>query len=171
MRGRFHIGAAGRSVLVLVYRPAGYAQDMPHVVVDLDTGVPAEQMMAAATDFSERRPELWPNISRDFWRLHDRGSNWAEVTEGSPGVWARERYEWSDNRVVGTTQDSNVWQPGGTWTLTAVPGNGTGSHIRVVLDRRWKGKGWLFSLPVALVGRQMFTRNLQKTLNVLAPDS
>jgi len=47
------------------------------------------------------------------------------------------------------------------------PANGAGSHIRVVLDRRWKGKGWLFYVPVALFGRQMFRRNLQKTLNVI----
>ena len=32
--------------------------------------------MAAATDFSERRPELWPNISREFWQLHDQ---WPEL--------------------------------------------------------------------------------------------
>jgi hypothetical protein len=37
----------------------------------------------------------------------------------------------------------------------------------VVLDRRWKGKGWLFYAPVALFGRQMFKKNLQKTLDVL----
>jgi len=141
---------------------------MPRVVVDVDADVPPGRMMAAATDFSERRPELWPNISGDFWKLHDHGPDWAEATEGSPAVWARERYEWSDNRVVGTTQDSNVWQSGGTWTLTVEPRDGDQSHIRVVLDRRWKGKGWLFSVPVALFGQQMFKRNLQKTLDVLA---
>ena len=65
--------------------------------------------------------EWWPNISREFWRLHDRGENWAEATEGSPSVWARERYDWARNSVVGTTQESNVWQPGGTWALTAEP--------------------------------------------------
>jgi hypothetical protein len=79
-----------------------------------------------------------PNISGEFWQLHDSGSNWAEATEGSPSVWARERYEWSGNRVVGTTQDSNVFRPGGTWTLTADPRDGGGSHVRVVLDRRFK---------------------------------
>jgi hypothetical protein len=140
---------------------------MPHVVVDIDAAVSAERMMAAATDFSERRPELWPNISREFWKLHDRGPSWAEATEGSPAVWARERYEWSDNRVVGTTQDSNVWQSGGTWALTVEPRNG-GSHIQMVLDRRWKGRGWVFCVPVALFGRRMFERNLQKTLAVIA---
>jgi Polyketide cyclase / dehydrase and lipid transport len=143
---------------------------MPHVVVDVDSEVPAERVLAAATDFSERRPELWPNISREFWQLHERGANWAEATEGSPGVWARERYEWSDNRVVGTTQDSNVFQPGGTWTLAVEPRDGGGSHIHLVLDRRFKGKGWLFYPAVALFGRRMFERNLQKTLDVLAAE-
>jgi hypothetical protein len=38
----------------------------------------------------------------------------------------------------------------------------------VVLDRRWKGRGWLFYVPVALFGPQMFTKNLQKTLDVIA---
>jgi hypothetical protein len=143
---------------------------MPRVVVDVDSDVPAERMLAAATDFSERRPELWPNISRDFWQLHDRGANWAEATEGSPGVWARERYELSGNRVVGTTQDSNVFRPGGTWQLTVEPRGGDGSHIRIVFDRRFKGRGWVFYPAVALFGRRMFERNLQKTLDVLARD-
>ena len=39
---------------------------MPHIVVDIDSDVPAEQVLAAATDFSEQRPALWPNISREF---------------------------------------------------------------------------------------------------------
>jgi len=139
---------------------------MPHVIVDVDSDVPAERVLAAATDFSERRPELWPNISRDFWRLHDEGVDWAEATEGSPAVWARERYEWAGDRVVGTTQESNVWRPGGTWTLTARPRDG-GSHIRIDLDRRFKGRGWIFYPMVMLFGRRMFERNVEKTLNVL----
>jgi hypothetical protein len=136
--------------------------------VDVDSDVPAEQVFAAATDFSERRPELWPNISREFWQLHDSGANWADATEGSPSVWAREHYEWSGNRIVGTTQDSNVWEPGGTWTLTVHPHKGNGSHIHIDLERRFKGKGWIFYPAVALFGRRMFERNLQKTLDVLA---
>jgi hypothetical protein len=34
--------------------------------------------------FSERRAELWPNFSREFWQLHEHGLNWADATEGSP---------------------------------------------------------------------------------------
>jgi hypothetical protein len=114
---------------------------MPRVVIDVDSDVPAEQVFAAATNFSEQRPELSPNISREFWQLHNSGPNWADATEGSPSVWAREHYKWSDNRIVGTTQDSNVWEPGGTWTLTVHPHNGNGSHIHIDLRRRFKGKG------------------------------
>lgn len=51
--------------------------------------------------------------------------------------------------------------------MIAEPRRGAGSHIRVVLDRRWKGKGWLFAPMVALFGRQMFKRSLQMTLTVL----
>jgi hypothetical protein len=96
---------------------------------------------------------------------------WSELGRGhrgKSGVWARERYEWSDSHVVGTTQDSNVFRPGGTWQLTVEPRDGDGSHIRLVLDRRFKGKGWLFYPAVALFGRRIFERNLRKTLDVLA---
>jgi hypothetical protein len=48
---------------------------MPHVVIDVDSDVPAERVFAAATDFSERRPEVRPNISREFGQLHGSGPN------------------------------------------------------------------------------------------------
>lgn len=67
-----------------------------------------------------------------------------------------------------TVASSNVWQPGGTWDLTVESRNETGSHLHLVFDRRWKGKGWLFSPVVAVFGRRMFEPNLQKTLDALA---
>jgi hypothetical protein len=54
--------------------------------------------------------------------------------------------------------------------LTAEPRDG-GSHVRVVLERRFKGRGWIFYPMVALFGRQMFERNLVKTLRVLRNSS
>jgi hypothetical protein len=41
-------------------------------------------------------------------------------------------------------------------------------NMRVILDRRQKGKGWLFSPMVAIFWRQVFKRNTQQTLKVLA---
>jgi Polyketide cyclase / dehydrase and lipid transport len=142
---------------------------MPHIDISVDSDVPAARVLAAATDFSDRRPEYWPNIDRGHYRVHGQGEGWAEATEGSPSVWARERYEWSGNRVVGTTQESNVFHPGGTWTLTAEPQDG-GSRVRIVLDRRFKGRGWLFYPAIVLFGERIFERNLRKTLDVLSSE-
>jgi hypothetical protein len=88
---------------------------VPRIAYSVDTDLAPERVLAAITDFSDRRPDLWPNISRKFWKLHDSGENWAECTEGSDvagGIWARERYEWTANRVVGTVRESNVFASG-----------------------------------------------------------
>ena len=58
--------------------------------------------------------------------------------------------------MVGTTQDSNVFQPGGTCDLTVEPRNGNGSHLHLDFHRLWKAKGWLFNPVAALFGRRMF---------------
>ena len=63
-----------------------------------------ERFIAALTDFTDRRPALWPNLDTKFYRLHERGDTWAEVTEGTDvlgGVWARERYVDDQDRPRG----------------------------------------------------------------------
>jgi hypothetical protein len=84
--------------------------------------------------------------------------------QGTASAGARERYHWSGNRVVGTTRDSNVFQAGGTWTLIAELRHGDGSHVRVILDRRWKSKGWLFYPMVALFKRAVVLRQKRTQL-------
>ena len=66
---------------------------------EADGDVSPERFIAALTDFSSRRPEWWPNLSPTFFKVHQLGDTWADVTEGSDdlgGVWARERYDWSE---------------------------------------------------------------------------
>ena len=90
-----------------------------------------EQFVAGLTDFGPGRAELFPNSADDYLKVHSQGTNEADVTEGSGGVWERLRYDWSDpSRVVLTTIDSNTWgghsgyiytfprQPDGTTPLT-----------------------------------------------------
>jgi hypothetical protein len=73
-------------------------------------------------------------------------------------------------RVVGQPDSRNdVWVPDGTWALTVHPHNGNGSHIHIDLDRRFKGKGWIFYPAVALFGRRMFKRNLCKRRSTCSP--
>jgi hypothetical protein len=135
----------------------------------VETDLPPERVLAAATDFTDKRPDIWPNLSRKFWKLHDSGPGWAECTEGTDiagGIWARERYEWSGNRVVGTVQDSNIFKSG-TWTMTVDPLPNGGSRITVVNDRVPRGKGWLFRPMMLLVGKKMLAGHLEKTLEIV----
>jgi hypothetical protein len=48
-----------------------------------DGTISPERFIAALTDFSEGRPEQWPNLDARFYRLHELGDTWAEVTEGT----------------------------------------------------------------------------------------
>lgn len=145
---------------------------MTRVHFTLETDVPAERVLAAAVDFSERRPGLWPNISRRFFQVYDTGETWAEVTEGSDvmgGIWARERYDWSEPGTVrGTVQESNVFQPGGTWELRVHPTNTGGSRIELTRDRRGTGKGRIIEMMLAIGGRKVLSSGLQQTLEILA---
>ena len=76
---------------------------MARLHFEADGAVSADRFIAALTDFSERRPELWPDLDAKFYELHELGDTWAEVTEGTDvlgGVWARERYDWSEPGIV-----------------------------------------------------------------------
>ncbi len=81
--------------------------------------------VAALTDFGERRAGVWTETSHPkVYRVHATGPTWADVTEGVPFTWSRERYDWSEPGVVRLTQiDSNVAVPVGTieYRLTETP--------------------------------------------------
>jgi hypothetical protein len=143
---------------------------MPRIEFTVESDVPPERVLAAATDFTERRPEIWPNVSRKYYKVHDQGDTWAEVTEGSEvmgGIWARERYDWSTPGLVrGTVIDSNIFA-GGIWELRAEPNGRGGSRVTIVNDRKPKGKGKVSALMMRFVGKGLLTRHLQRTLAIL----
>jgi hypothetical protein len=141
---------------------------MPRIEFSLDTDLPADQVFAAITDFTDRRPDLWPNISRKFYEVHATGENWAEATEGTEvigGIWARERYEWSPGEVRATVMDSNIAKSG-TWEMRVVSRDG-GSHIEVVNHRQFTGKGRVLAVGLVLIGRSVLKKDLEKTLDIL----
>jgi Polyketide cyclase / dehydrase and lipid transport len=143
---------------------------VPRIEFTVDSNVAPERVLAAAADFSDRRPELWPNISRRYYKVHERGDTWAEATEGSDlmgGIWARERYDWSTPGAVhATVVDSNVFA-GGTWELRAEPNGRGGSRIQVVNDRRPKGKGRVAAVMMTFTGKQLLRKQLGRTLAIL----
>ena len=138
-----------------------------------DGTISPERFIAALTDFSDRRPALWPNLDTKFYRLHERGDTWAEVTEGTDvlgGVWARERYDWSaPGRVVLRLVESPHFRPGTTIEYTVTPRPGGGCQVDVVSSRipvSWPGRlvGWILQV----VGSRRLARDLQTTLGRIA---
>jgi hypothetical protein len=126
-----------------------------------------EAVREALTDFSERRPELWPAIDPRIYRVHEVSASSAVVTEGTDvigGIWATELYEWDGSGTVrATIQESNFWHPGGKWELTATPRNGGGSILRVTRDRRAKNvKSRIFELVMRVVGARVLAKELLK---------
>ena len=108
---------------------------MPKAEFDLHTTAPPERVHAALIDFSDRRPEVWPGLSREQFKVHELGDTWAIVQEGNLKpikVWAKERYDWSQPGVVSwIVEESNFAQPGKgvSARLTRASDGGTDIHI------------------------------------------
>jgi len=111
------------------------------VRVTAETSAPPERVLDAARDFSERRAEVWPNVSLNHLEVHERGDTFAEVTEGlfSGFFWERCRYDWSrPGSVTATVRDSNILQPGSSWEIKATPGN-DGTLVEAMFAREYRG--------------------------------
>ena len=104
---------------------------------------------------------MWRDVHVEHMTVHDRGETWADVTEGNPWpiglVWERLRYDWSQpGSVRGTVIDSNLFKPGSTWEIHAMPAPG-GCQVEVIALRRLKGRGWLLwpFFPLGLARRDV----------------
>jgi hypothetical protein len=146
---------------------------MAKIHYEADGDVSAERFIAALTDFSDQRPALWPNLDTKFFKLVDRGDTWAEVTEGTDflgGVWARERYDWSQpGRVTLRLLGSPDFQAGTTidYHVTSRP-NG-GCHVTVDFQRTASSlRGRLVGVLVQVGGARRFRDALRVTLARLA---
>ena len=133
-----------------------------------DGPITAERFIAALTDFGERRPELWPNLDTKFFRLHERGDTWAEVTEGTDvlgGVWARERYDWSEPGIVRLRLlESADFRPGTVIEYRVTPNADGGCHVEVDFQRIAKSlRGRVVGLLVQLAGPRRFSADLRQT--------
>ena len=134
-------------------------------ITETTTATP-EQFLAALTDFGPDRAEIWGNSQEQFLKVHDRGETWADVTEGSFGVWERLRYDWSNPLdIVLTTTDSNAWggASGHRYTLTPSPDGGTCVHM-VMVRHGIHVKGHLLGVLLPVVGRSFVRKGLLRAL-------
>lgn len=139
---------------------------MAAVSFTIDSPRHPDEVIGALTDFTDRRPDLWPSIDRSVYTVHEVGDGFAEATEGSDvmgGIWARERYEWSNGHVRATLVESNFWHPGGTWQATITPHDGGGSRIEVTRDRDPKVlKARILEAMMRIVGAKILAADLAK---------
>jgi hypothetical protein len=128
-----------------------------------------EQFIAGLTDFGPGRSNLFGNSADEYLKVHDKGPGYADVTEGSGGIWERLHYDWSDPRhVVLTTTDSNLWggHSGHTYTFTPQP-NGT-TDLDVVIVREGKNiKGRLLGFFIGICGKGFLEKTFGKTVKAI----
>jgi hypothetical protein len=139
-----------------------------HNSLQTTTATP-EQFIAGLTDFGPGRAKLFGNSTDEYLKVHEKGSTYADVTEGSSGIWERLHYDWSNpEHVVLTTTDSNLWggRSGHTYTFTRQP-NGT-TDVDVVIVREGKNlKGWLLGAFLGVVGKGQLEKWFAKTLKAI----
>jgi hypothetical protein len=128
-----------------------------------------EQYIAGLTDFGPGRSKIFPNSADGDLKVHDQGPTYADVTEGSGGVWERLHYDWSDpSRVVATTTDSNAW--GGhsshTYTFTRQPDGKT--DVDYVVVREGKNlKGRLLGVVLGTVGKSRLEKAFKNSVSAI----
>ena len=128
-----------------------------------------EEFIAGLTDFGPGRSQLFKNSADSYLKVHDLGPNWADVTEGSGGVWERLYYDWSDpHHVQLKTIDSNLFggASGHTYTLTTQP-DGT-TVVDVVLVREGKNfKGRVVATVLGTVGKRSLAKAFANSVKAI----
>ena len=135
----------------------------------LSTTATPEQFVAGLTDFGPGRKELFSNSADSYLKVHDKGSDYADVTEGSSGIWERLRYDWSDPmHVVLTTTDSNLWggRSGHTYTFTRQPNGMTDVDVVIVRDGK-NFKGRLLGGFLGIAGKGVLEKAFAKSLKAI----
>ena len=145
---------------------------MAKIHYEADGPVSAEQFIAALTDFGPRRPELWPGLDTKLYQLHELGDTWADVTEGTDilgGVWARERYDWSEAGIVRLTlQEAADFRPGTVILYRVTPRPDGGCHVTVDFQRTAASlRGRVVGILVTLAGSRRFASELRAVLERL----
>jgi hypothetical protein len=143
---------------------------MAKLELDIDTTLPPDKVMAALTDFTERRPDLWPGLAREYYEVYSKGEASAEVREGSvkpTRVWAKEHYDWSTpGKVTWTVKESNFCRPGSNVSAQIQAGPERGSRIHMVWER-WPSnmKGRLIIGMLVLSRGSPITSSTKKALD------
>jgi hypothetical protein len=142
---------------------------MPTIHLHRTTTATPEQYVAGLTDFAPGRSKLFGNSADAYLKVHHRGGSYADVTDGSGGIWERLHYDWSDpNRVVLTTIDSNVWggASGHTYTFMRLPNGATNIDVVVIRDGK-NLKGRLLGFVLGTIGRRVLEKAFENSVKAI----
>ena len=144
---------------------------MPTIAFSVMTDVPADQFIAALTDFTAARPKWWPNLDPERFTVHSVHATTADVTEGATfagGIWERGTYDWSVPGFIRfEVEDSNAFAAGSSWEYRVARADGR-TRIDVAVRRRPRTvKARIISLMLRVVGRRVFRKDLEQTLAIL----
>jgi Polyketide cyclase / dehydrase and lipid transport len=122
---------------------------------ELTSSAPPKAVLAALTDFSDRRPDIWPGLSRRQYQVYAVGDTWADAREGSGrGIWSRERYDWSTpGLVTWTVEESSFATVGDEISARVEAGPSGGSRIHVTWDRHGRGRLGRLVIPLLSLTR------------------
>lgn len=133
----------------------------------LTTDLPPARVLGALTDFSDTRPDVWPNIDHSHFRVHGEGPGWADVTEGNALAWERNRYEWdaAAGEVTVTAVESDTWAAGSQWRYRLQPMGAGGTQVDVSVVRNGRGlRGMLLGAVISRFGVRILRSDMEKVL-------
>jgi len=147
--------------------------EMAKYETDIETELSPEGVVAALTDFSERRAEIWPYLAKDRFEVRELGETSALIKEGSGapvGVWAVERYDWSEpNTVRWSVVESDAFVSGTTLIVRVAPRDGGGSRVHIVWERAGKtAKGKFVVGLISLAKGKPIFKTYKKVFDKLA---
>jgi hypothetical protein len=134
-----------------------------------DSKAAPAKFMAAATDFTDNRPKLWPNLSPNRYKVYSVGDHVADIGEGTGPGYGRFKYDWTDDMVRAVATEATATKPGALWQMTVKPREGGGSHVEVHQELEFTGPiGFIFGLTVGLSGgAKFFEKGFLKTVALL----
>jgi hypothetical protein len=147
---------------------------MPTVRIVDESSLPPERVLAAAHDFSERRPRIFSAVQAKYFEVHSTGEHSADVTEGTRTGpmynWERCDYDWSKpDSVLADVKDSNVYDPDGSWwELKATPKEG-GSRVEMIWERKFRRtpKGRFLNFVFKRAGNRLFGKYAREIIENL----
>jgi hypothetical protein len=147
---------------------------MAHVRYEAEGTPSPQRFIAALTDFTDRRPAVWPGLSPRLYRVHEVGDTWAEATEGTDvlgGIWARERYDCATPGAVTIRCLESPFFRSGVTTTWRVSPTASGCNVEVDLHRiAHSPRGFLVGALVQLMGKRRFAAELRTALARLAAE-